>query len=91
MIGECYYSCQTCLLPADQLACLSCKTGIQYFLSCQTTLTDPNSFVFYISIFMVVSLILMFLLMLGMGLGVLREAFENLQLAMLVSWSFGMQ
>lgn len=91
MIGECYSTCASCVLPANQLACTSCKVGLMYLLSCQVNNIDTSSFIYALAIIMVVLIIVLFAVMLLLGVGFLRESYENLQLVMLISWGFGMQ
>lgn len=72
MIGECYSTCQSCIQPANQLACLSCKSGMIYLLSCQLSALDPSSFINILSIFMVTLISVLFVVSLLLGLGFLR-------------------
>jgi len=62
-----------------------------YLLSCQIANIDTTSFIYILSIVMVVTVIVLFIIMLLLGIGLLRESYENLQMMMLVSWGFGME
>jgi hypothetical protein len=85
MIGECYNACLTCFNPQDPLSCLTCKTASMYILSCQISNVDYNSFIF------VLTVIILIITLLLMGIGIFREAYENLQLVALINWGFGFQ